>query len=273
MTPANDDESAQHRDGEVTALFGALRDGTAKPKERRWARERLVELHLGLVRYLASRFAGRSMPMDDLTQVGALGLLKAIDGFDPARGTEFVSYAAPTILGEIKRHLRDTGWLLNVPRRAKELHTAVQTAREELSQELGRSPSVAEIAERIDASTEEVTECLDVVRSQTAKPLDALIDPGHHADDQRFVAQQDDGFDAVETRTVLSQALEALSEEERRIVRWRFVDDLTQQEIAALAGVSQMQVSRLLSRSFKRMRAVLDDGDREVATARFDSDV
>lgn len=250
---------AERRADEVAALLAALCDAAAGSEEHQQVRERLVELHLPLVRYLARRFAGRSAAMEDLVQVGALGLIKAIDGFDPSFGGEFVSYAAPTILGEIKRYLRDTGWLLKVPRRAKELHTAVEKARDDLSQELGRSPSIAEIASRIDTSTEEVAECLDVVRSQTARSLDALTDSERHGGDQRFAVHEDGGFEAAEVRTVLSQAMKTLSAQERRIVRWRFVDGLTQQEIATRAGVSQMQVSRLLSRSFVRMRTQLTE--------------
>src|SRR5437660_10633698 len=131
-----------------------------------------------LVVYLARRFSGRNEPMNDLVQVGAIGLLKAIDRFDPDRGLEFSTYATPTILGEIKRHFRDTGWLVHVPRRAQELQTTLSTARAELSQQLGRAPTVAELSARIDVSDEEIVEALDAARAYAGLPLDALTEDG-----------------------------------------------------------------------------------------------
>lgn len=225
---------------------------------RRGLRDRLVELHLPLVVYLARRFSGRSEPMNDLVQVGAIGLLKAIDRFDPQRGLEFSTYATPTILGEIKRHFRDTGWLIHVPRRAQELQTTLKAARAELSQELGRSPTVAELATRIDADEDAVIEALDVARAYSAVPLEALAAPGETVPEHPMLGVTDAGFEQVEQRELLRGAINELPEAEREILLLRFVANKTQTEIAAIVGVSQMQVSRLVARGLKRLRTSLD---------------
>jgi len=254
-----DDRWAGGRAEEVGRLFETLASHAPDSVEHREARDRIVEIQLPLVRYLARRFAGRTAPFEDLVQVGALGLIKAIERFDPTLGHEFSAYAGPTIVGEIKRHLRDTGWLLRVPRRAKELHAAVARAREDLTHELGRFPSISEIAARVDASPDEVAETLDVVSAREGVPLDPLVDPAEGGGAQRLVAQEETGFGDAELRAVLQDALDLLSEQERRVVMLRFVGGHTQSEIAARIGVSQMQVSRLLSRSLARMREALDD--------------
>jgi RNA polymerase sigma-B factor len=216
-------------------------------------------MHMPLVIYLAKRFAGRSEPLSDLIQVGSIGLLKAVDRFDPGRGLEFSTYATPTILGEIKRHFRDTGWLIHVPRRAQELQTSLNTARAELSQELGRPPTVTEIAERIDADEERVLEALDAARAYAGVPLDIFTPPGESAPDHPALGTVDGGFEQVEQRAVLRKAIAHLPETEREVLLLRFVANKTQTEIAAVLGVSQMQVSRLVARGLKRMRAQLGD--------------
>jgi RNA polymerase sigma-B factor len=222
--------------------------------QRAGIRDRLVELHLPLVEHLARRFAGRNEPLPDLFQVGSIGLIKAIDRFEPERGLEFSTYATPTILGEIKRHFRDFGWLLRVPRRAQELQTSIAMARADLSQELGRAPTVAELAERIQAPIDEVIEALDVARGYVAVPLTALSEDRGDPANNPIVGIVDEGLSLVEARAVLVPLLAGLPERERRILLLRFVDNLTQTEIASQVGISQMQVSRLITRSLAQLR-------------------
>jgi RNA polymerase sigma-B factor len=215
-------------------------------------------MHLPLVRYLARRFANRSAPLEDIVQVGSIGLLKAIDRFDPTRGLEFSTYATPTILGEIRRFFRDTGWLLHVPRRAQELQAALGRTRAELTQQLQRTPTVRELAERMGVDVIQVVEAIDVSRGYAGVPLDVLVDDGDESRNERL-AENDVDLDRVELRAELRPALAELSERDRRILVWRFVAGKTQTEIAELVGVSQMQVSRLISRSLEQLRERLAD--------------
>jgi len=196
-------------------------------------------------------------PLNDLIQVGSIGLIKAIDRFDPERGLEFSTYATPTILGEIKRHFRDTGWLLHVPRRAQEMQTTLSTARAELSQELGRPPTVTEIATRIDVDEDAVVEALDAARAYAGVPLEVLTPPGESAPDHPVLGMIDTGYVQVEQRELLREIIAELPENERTVLLLRFVANKTQTEIALMIGVSQMQVSRLVARGLKRMRARL----------------
>ena len=225
--------------------------------ERAVLRDRLVETQLPLVVYLARRFYGRNEPMDDLIQVGTIGLIKAIDRFDPSRGLEFSTYATPTILGELKRHFRDTGWLIHVPRRAQELQTTLNAAREELNQELGRAPTVRELATRIDVEEDAVIEALDVARAYSGVTLDILTPPGETAPEHPKLGFVDEGFEQVEQREMLRGVIAQLPELEREILLLRFVANKTQTEIAGIVGVSQMQVSRLVARGLTKLRAGL----------------
>jgi len=229
--------------------------------ERGPIRDRLVEVHLPLVEHLARRFAGRNEPMPDLVQVAAIGLLKAIDRFEPARGLEFSTYATPTILGEIKRHFRDHGWLLRVPRRAQELQATIAAARSDLSQELRRAPTVAELAERVGQPVDDVIEALDVARGYAAVPLAALGRDGSDPADNPAVGIEDLELGLVEARAVLAPILAELPDRERRILLLRFVEGKTQTEIADTIGISQMQVSRLVTRSLAQLRQRLTDGE------------
>lgn len=224
---------------------------------RQGLRSRLVELHMPLVEHLARRFAGRNEPLPDLVQVGSIGLIKAIDRFEPERGLEFSTYATPTILGEIKRHFRDVGWLIRVPRRAQELQATITAARAELSQELRRAPTVAELAERIGASPDDVIEALDASRAYSGLPLEALSEPGRDPADNPIVGEIDERLEQVEQRAMLRPMLKSLPERERQILLLRFVAGKTQTEIAAIVGVSQMQVSRLVARSLDHLRGQL----------------
>jgi RNA polymerase sigma-B factor len=224
---------------------------------RKGLRDQLVELHMPLVVYLARRFSGRNEPMNDLVQVGSIGLIKAIDRFDPERKLEFSTYATPTILGEIKRHFRDTGWLIHVPRRAQELQTTLNAARADLSQELGRAPTVPELAARIEIDEDTVLEALDAARAYSGVPLDVLAAPGESVPEHPMLGVLDEGFEQVEQRELLREVIAKLPEAEREILLLRFMANKTQTEIAAIVGVSQMQVSRLVARGLKRMRESL----------------
>ncbi len=247
MTDPADEPSA-------VSLLAQLHSLPEDSSERAALRERLVEAHMPLVVYLARRFYGRNEPMNDLVQVGSIGLIKAIDRFDPSRGLEFSTYATPTILGEIKRHFRDTGWLIHVPRRAQELQTTLNAARADLSQELGRAPTVRELSERIDVEEDAVIEALDVARAYSGVPLDILTPPGENAPEHPKLGFTDEGFEQVEQRAVLRDVIGQLPELEREILLLRFVANKTQTEIAGIVGVSQMQVSRLVARGLKHLR-------------------
>jgi RNA polymerase sigma-B factor len=239
---------------EVNHLIGDLRRQEPGSAEAVRLRDRLTELHLPLVSYLARRFANRNIPIEDLVQVGAIGLIKAIDRFDPEHGVEFASYAAPTILGEIRRHFRDAGWLLHVPRRAQELQSTITRARSELSQQLRRAPTVTELAEHIGVAEDLIVEALDVAQGYSGVPMEVLTDPDLGGGGQGVLAMTDAGLDNVEMRAVLRPALQSLSEREQTVLMLRFVAGKTQTEIAELVGVSQMQVSRLISRSLSELR-------------------
>lgn len=254
-------EPAEDRDSlaESRRLLGELSSLLAGDPRRDQVRARLVELHLPLVSFLARRFANRSEPMDDLMQVGSIGLIKAIDRFDIARGLEFSTFATPTILGEIKRHFRDTGWLLHVPRRAQELQSSITGARAELSQQLGRSPTIRELAVRLNVDEDVVVEALDAARAYAGVPLDVLAAPGESVPEHPALGITDSGFEQVEDRSALRAAIERLPETEREILALRFIDNRSQTEIATLIGVSQMQVSRLVARSLKKLRATLEE--------------
>ena len=241
----------------AVALLTELHSLPEDSAERAALRERLVEQHMPLVVYLSRRFFGRNEPMNDLIQVGAIGLIKAIDRFDPSRGLEFSTYATPTILGELKRHFRDTGWLIHVPRRAQELQTTLNAARADLSQELGRAPTVQELAKRIDVDEDAVIEALDVARAYSGVPLDILTPPGEAAPEHPKLGFTDDGFEQVEQRELLRGVIGQLPELEREVLLLRFMANKTQTEIAGIVGVSQMQVSRLVARGLKKLRSSL----------------
>jgi RNA polymerase sigma-B factor len=248
------DPAARAEASRLFAEMGALPEDSER---RRRVRDQLAEMHLPLVEYLARRFTGRNEPFPDLVQVGAIGLLKAIDRFEPERGLEFSTYATPTILGEIKRHFRDTGWLLHVPRRAQELQSRLATARAELSQELRRAPTVRELATRLEVSQDDVIEALDVSRAYSGVPLDALTETDSGPVDNPLLSELDEQLERVEQRAVLRPALDTLPRREREVLMLRFLAGKSQTEIAQIVGVSQMQVSRLISRSLARLREEL----------------
>jgi RNA polymerase sigma-B factor len=224
------------------------------------AREELVKRFLPLARELASRYKHTNEPFDDLLQVASLGLIKALDRFEPERGTKFTSYAAPTILGELKRHFRDKGWALRVPRGLQERSMAVNRETETLSKYLGRSPTVREIAEAMGLSVEEVLEAREAAASYETASLDA---PAAREDDESallvdLVGENDSGFELVESRDALAATWSGLPEIERKLLQLRFIGDLTQREIGERIGYSQMHVSRLLRRALNRLETAVE---------------
>lgn len=233
----------------VDALLVAYhRDGDRDARERA-----LVEL-MPLVRALASRYAGRGEPLEDLVQVGALGLVKAVDRFDVDRGVEFSSYAVPTIVGEIRRHFRDKAWAMHVPRRIKELSVRLSRVLDDLTTELGRSPTVAELAEAAGAEEEEVIDALDSAHAYSTRSLHAPFEEGGDDSLAEKLGDEELGYRDVEDGSIIATGLDALDERERRIVELRFFDEMTQSQIAAEVGISQMHVSRLLRRALVKMR-------------------
>ena len=226
------------------------------------AREQLVMNHLNLVRYLAAKFKNRGEPIEDLVQVGTIGLIKAIDRFDPARGLEFTTYATPTIMGEIKRHFRDKGWSVRVPRRLQELSAKVSQVSEELTRELQRSPSIAQIAERAGTSVEDVLEAMESSSAYSSVPLEGGSDNEEDASSViDHFATEDTDLMSSDDRIVLEDAIRDFSAREKDIIRMRFEEGLTQVEIAERLGVSQVQVSRLLRRTLARLHDKIGVGE------------
>ncbi len=220
------------------------------------ARDELITMYLNLVKYLASRFRNRGEPIDDLIQVGTIGLIKAIDRFDIDRQVEFTTYATPTIVGELKRHFRDKGWAIKVPRRLQELSFKVNQAMDVLTRKLQRSPTIAEIAEYLEVTSEEVLEAMETSEAYNFVSLES--DRGGDGSDSFSILDyigEDDKFMAiVDDRETLSKALKKLSPQEQRVLYLRFFEGLTQTEIARQLDISQMQVSRLLRKTLKVLK-------------------
>jgi RNA polymerase sigma-B factor len=224
------------------------------------AREELVHRFMPLARDLAMRYSYTDEPFDDLLQVASLGLLKAIDRFEPGRGSKFTSYAAPTILGELKRHFRDKGWAVHVPRDLQERTLLVSRERERLSKELGRSPTIKEIAASLGRSVEQVLEAAEAAGSYEAASLDAPVSRENEdtAPLIELIGHDDDSLALVGSREAMTHTWETLPDIEREVLRLRFTEDLTQREIGERVGYSQMHVSRLLRRALNRMEAATD---------------
>jgi RNA polymerase sigma-B factor len=239
-------------------LFAELAASEPDSPDRSRVRDQLVEMHLPLVENLARRFRNRGEPLDDLIQVATIGLIKSVDRFDLERGVEFSTYATPTIVGEIKRHFRDKGWAIRVPRRLQELKLSLTKATSELSQKLGRSPTVAELATHLGMTEEEVLEGLESANAYSAVSLDA---PDGGDEDAPAVADtlgvEDESIEGVEYRESLKPLLDQLPAREKRILLLRFFGNMTQSQIAADLGISQMHVSRLLARTLAQLRAGL----------------
>ncbi len=241
--------------------FRRLQALAEEDPRREEVRAALVALHLPLVEHLAHRFHNRGESPEDLVQVGTIGLIKAVDRFDLDRGVEFSTYATPTVVGEIKRWFRDKGWSIRVPRRLQELRMSLTVVTDELSQDLGRSPTIGEIAARLQVSQDMVIEGLESAGAYSTLSLDApdlgFVDGGSVGEQ---IGEQDDALETVELRESLRPVLDRLPRRERRIVVLRFFRQMTQSQIAAEVGMSQMHVSRLLNRSLTTLRQELTDG-------------
>lgn len=246
----------RERERELLREFAAMSEDDPR---RQALRDELITLHLPLVEHLARRFRDRGEPHDDLVQVGTIGLIKAVDRFDADRGVEFSTYATPTIVGEIKRHFRDRGWAIRVPRRLQELRITLARASAELSQQSGRSPTVRELAAHLGISEEEVLEGMESSQAYSTLSLDSgsSDDDGDTPAIADSLGSLDSALEGVEFRESLRPLLEALPVRERKIIVMRFFQHMTQSQIADEIGVSQMHVSRLLAKSLAQLRAGL----------------
>ncbi|MCF4140287.1 SigB/SigF/SigG family RNA polymerase sigma factor [Streptomyces sp. Tue 6430] len=246
----------QDRSG-ARAKFVELRGLKEGSPEYAELRNQLVRMHLPLVEHLARRFRNRGEPLDDLTQVATIGLIKSVDRFDPDRGVEFSTYATPTVVGEIKRHFRDKGWAVRVPRRLQELRLSLTTATAELSQLHGRSPTVHELAEKLAISEEEVLEGLESANAYSTLSLDVPDTDDESPAVADTLGAEDEALEGVEYRESLKPLLEDLPPREKRILLLRFFGNMTQSQIAQEVGISQMHVSRLLARTLAQLREKL----------------
>ena len=236
-------------DRELLKLYHEQGDATA--------REELVNRHLPLVKSLARRYAGRGEALEDIEQVGAIGLIKAIDRYELSREVALTTYATPNVVGEIKRHFRDKGWAIRVPRALQELNGKMGPTIEALTSRLGRSPSIAEIAAEFETSPEQVLEAMEAGSAYAPVSLSAGPTAEGELDPLETIGDVDEEFDRTDDRTSLEPALAALPEREQEILRMRFEEGLTQTQIAEKVGISQMHVSRLIRRSLERMRKQL----------------
>ncbi|WP_344259036.1 RNA polymerase sigma factor SigF [Streptomyces sodiiphilus] len=236
------------------ALFVELRMLPEGSDARAELRNTLVRMHLPLVEHLARRFRNRGEPLDDLTQVATIGLIKSVDRFDPDRGVEFSTYATPTVVGEIKRHFRDKGWAVRVPRRLQELRLSLSSATAELSQQHGRAPTVHELAQRLSISEEDVLEGLESANAYSTLSLDVPDTDDESPAVAETLGAEDDALEGVEYRESLKPLLEELPPREKKILLLRFFGNMTQSQIAQEVGISQMHVSRLLARTLAQLR-------------------
>jgi len=241
-------------------LFAEFTADDVDDARRTECRDALVHLHLPLVEHCARRFRNRGEPFEDLLQVSTIGLLKSIDRFDLDRGVEFSTYATPAIIGEIKRYFRDKGWAIRVPRRLQEMRMMIGTATSELSQSLGRSPTPREIAERIGVSVDDVMEGIESSNAYSTLSLDATDDSDDGGGSMLdAIGVLDENLEHVEIRESLKPLLDALEPREKRILLLRFFRNKTQTQIAEEIGVSQMHVSRLLTRTLEQLRTSLSE--------------
>ncbi|MCV7416079.1 RNA polymerase sigma factor SigF [Mycolicibacterium litorale] len=259
MTPSSAQGSSPRQNSEysdVAAMFRELQQLTPDTPTFQRQRDRIVERCLPLADHIARRFDGRGEPRDDLVQVARVGLVNAVIRFDVDAGSDFVSFAVPTIMGEVRRHFRDNSWSVKVPRRLKELHLRLGSATAELSQRLGRAPTASELAEELGMDRDEVVEGLVAGSSYNTLSIDSGGNSGN--EDAPAIADTlgdfDMGLDQIENREALRPLLAALPERERMVLLLRFFENLTQTQIAERVGISQMHVSRLLAKSLTRLR-------------------
>jgi RNA polymerase sigma-B factor len=231
------------------------------------AREQLIEQYMSLVRSLARRYSYRGEQLEDLVQIGAIGLIKAIDRFDLERGVELTTYATPNIIGEIKRHFRDKGWSVRVPRGLQELNVQLSRIVEQLTVQLGRSPTIPELAKAAGVEEEQVLEALESGRAYTS--LSLSVGGGGGDDDDldplESLGTEEHQYEVSEDRAVLAPGFKALDERERKILQLRFFDGLTQSQIAQQVGISQMHVSRLIRRSLEKIRDTIAEDEESLA--------
>jgi RNA polymerase sigma-B factor len=240
-------------------LINALAGLPAGHPSRARLRDRAIEAWLPLARHLANRYAGRGEPVDDLVQVATMGLIKAVDRFDADRGIEFAGFAIPTIVGELKRHFRDRTWSIRVPRRLQELRLAITAANNTLTNTLGRSATVGDIAEHLGITEEEVLEGLEGARAYNSTSLSTPANDEGSLTLGDTLGGVDTEFEVAELRIALGPALAQLDEREQKIISMRFYGNLTQSEIADRVGISQMHVSRLLAKALVKLRKQMDD--------------
>jgi RNA polymerase sigma-B factor len=245
------------RDLTVHALLSAVALLREAAPERKELRAQAIEDNIPFATRLARRFRDRGEPIEDLTQVAMVGLVNAVDGYDPTRGCEFAGYATPTIVGEIRRYFRDKGWRIKVPRRLQELRLQVNRAKVDLSQVLGASPTIADIAKHLEITPDEVAEAIEVARLYSPLSLSAPAGPDSDASVIDPTGEDDPGIEAVENRESVIPLLATLPEREQRILTMRFFGNMTQSQIAGELGISQMHVSRLLSQTLERLRLAL----------------
>jgi RNA polymerase sigma-B factor len=249
--------------GHLIPLLEEYASTDAGDPRRDALRAELVTGFLPVAQHIARRFSNRGEPLDDLVQVATVGLINAVDRFSPERGSDFFSFAVPTISGEVRRHFRDLGWSMRVPRRLKDLHVSINSAVSELSQSLGRAPKPTEIAERLGVPVSEVLEGLEASEAYRSSSLDEMLSSEQgSATVGELVGEADAELDRVDFRQALRPVLAELAERERTIVLLRFFGNMTQTQIADRVGISQMHVSRLLAQTLDRLRSRLDPETR-----------
>jgi RNA polymerase sigma-B factor len=268
VTSPSDDrlDSIEARDAAAAELFGQLAD-TDSPEGREEIVGQLAHLYLDLAEALARRYRGRGEDYEELRQAACVGLMKAVRGYTLDHGTPFAAYAVPTITGELKRHFRDRCWSIRPTRRVQELHAELSTVTERLAQELGHEPSRQELAAALDEDAWTLEQALSVSSCYTPRSLDASVDTEGHTAYHSLLGVPEDGFEQVETHVALSRLVRELPDRDRRLLGMRFYEDLTQREIAERIGVTQMQVSRLLTKIFAKLRDGLDGDQGDVAAA------
>jgi RNA polymerase sigma-B factor len=260
-TPTERSEERTSRERSTAELFAAIAAST-DPAKRDQLLAEAVELNMEVARSIARRYFRRGLAEEDVLQAAYVGLVKAVNGFDPGRGREFVQYAVPTISGEVKRYFRDHGWSIRPARRVQELQPRIARATEVLVQRLGRSPRPQEVADHLEVDLDLVTEALSAQGWFTPASLDVPVGEDGDSTVSDLLPASEDGFAAAEARAVLLPLLERLPERDRQILELRFGRDLNQAEIGERLGVTQMHVSRLLRRILDRLRAELDESDR-----------
>jgi len=239
----------------LTPMFAEMAELPDDDPRRAELRNKLVTGHVPLAEHIAARFSNRGVPREDLVQVATLGLINAVDRFQPDRGTDFLSFAVPTVMGEVRRHFRDASWAMHVPRRLKELNLAINAASAELSQRLGRAPTPSELGKHLDLTPEQVFEGLEAGNAYHSMSLDEALSPEADSDPLGdTLGKTDESLEGVENYESLRPLIEALPERERQILTLRFFRHMTQTQIADRIGISQMHVSRLLARTLEDLR-------------------